>query len=474
MKNRKFFLLTGLLFFCSFVVAALISIQALHGVLEKNHKETTEGLAARVYNEIGTELRNAIQSSLTMSHDYFLKRMLRSPDFPGDGYIDDDVVGYLESMRSGLGYNTVFVVSNRNYKYYTFHGYNKTVDPKNDSHDIWYADFVNSGNPFSFDVDTDQAHKDQLTVFVNYRVDDIDGALLGVCGVGISMNHLQDILRRYERDHQIKINLVDKDGLVQIDTDNDNIESAVLKDAIDNFDRVHEFSYRRSPSGGFIVSRFISEFGWYLVVAKESDDNSVYIRLLVQQVLGFLAVMTILAISIFLLLRNDRNQLVRVASTDGMTGLRNKNSFLEKAEELYATDRSFPAAFIFLDLDNFKKANDTLGHAVGDQIIRDTANVLKGTFRADDLIGRFGGDEYVIMLVNLPEQTLRSKLEILHEKLHFVHGDGASKVKVTASIGVVYCTRRVSGLSEMMAAADEELYKAKETGRDRFSLRCLA
>lgn len=474
MKDRKGILLTGLLIFCSFVIAALISIQDLHSVLEKNHKVTTEALASKIYNEIGMELRDAIQSSLTMSSDYFLKRMLASADFPGNDQTARDIVSYLDSYRTGLRYNTVFVVSSLNHKYYTFKGYNKTVDPENDSHDIWYAEFVGSKKQLGFDVDTDQINNNILTVFVNSRVEDEKGDLLGVCGVGINMGNLQDTLLRYEKAYHVKVNLADSQGLVMVDTDDDNIESAVLRDAVANFEYGSEFSYRRSETGGFIVSKFISEIGWYLVVASESDDDSVYLNMLVRQAIGFLAVMIVLSIAMYLLVRHDRNQLVRVATTDGMTGLHNKNSFLEKAEKLNSTASSFPAAFIFLDLDNFKKANDTLGHATGDQIIRDAAAVLKNAFRSDDLIGRFGGDEYVIMLANLPEHGLQAKLEGLNEKMRFVHGNGEAIVRVTASIGVAYCKKPAGSLAEMMAVADEELYKAKQAGRDRFSLRCLA
>lgn len=461
--------MTGFLIFCSFVVAAMISLQDLQGVLENNHKETTESLASRAYDEIGIELRNAMQSSLAMSNDYFLRRMLRSADFPGNDA--DDIVNYLAAFKKGLGYNTVFVVSSSNYKYYTSAGYNKTVDPKNDDHDIWYATFVESGKTFDFDIDKDQVNKNRLTVFVNYRVEDENGALLGVCGVGISMGQMQDILRRYESAYKVKINLVDSKGLIQIDTDDDNIESSVLRDVVQNFEPGSEFSYRRSEPGGFIVSKYVREFGWYLVVASENDDDSVYLQLLLRQVIGFLAVMVVLTITIYLVQRNDRDQLVKVATTDGLTGLLNKKAFLENAESLYSVPNSFPAAFIFMDLDNFKNANDTFGHAFGDQILKQAASILKETFRKGDLIGRFGGDEYVLMLCNLPEDILHEKIRSLHEKMRFECGEGSTSVLVTASIGVVYCEYQDGNLAEMMAVADAELYKSKQGGRDRFSMR---
>ena len=157
---------------------------------------------------------------------------------------------------------------------------------------------------------------------------------------------------------------------------------------------------------------------------------------------------------------------------DGITGLFNKTAFADTAQSLLASSPDSSAAFIFLDLDHLKEINDKLGHAMGDVAIIDAADTIQNIFRKTDLVGRFGGDEFCILLLDIPKSRFHECLEETKIKLRRTYSDRDIIVPVTASIGAVYA-ERVQNLSydTLMQLADDAVYEAKASGRDRYILK---
>ena len=173
-----------------------------------------------------------------------------------------------------------------------------------------------------------------------------------------------------------------------------------------------------------------------------------------------------------LTLREQREtELRQLAEIDAMTSLLNRRSFKEKAQAalVQAQATGEPLSIVMVDLDHFKRVNDTYGHAAGDIVIRTTAERLLGSVRREtDLVGRLGGEEFVLCLpradanatVRIAE-TLRQAMagnEIVCEQL--------AKITVTASFGVATLLPD-DDLGTLLARADEALYAAKEGGRNR-------
>jgi diguanylate cyclase (GGDEF)-like protein len=166
-------------------------------------------------------------------------------------------------------------------------------------------------------------------------------------------------------------------------------------------------------------------------------------------------------------------QLKAEARTDAKTGLLNAVTWQHEAdaEIARAQRRGEQLAVLLADVDHFKKVNDTHGHLIGDEVLRALAAELRQAVRESDLVGRFGGEEFVILLPRTaPEEACR-----IAERLR----RGASGVKVlaagatvgaTISLGVAALGRHGQDLFELLAAADLALYRAKNTGRDRVCL----
>jgi diguanylate cyclase (GGDEF)-like protein len=165
-----------------------------------------------------------------------------------------------------------------------------------------------------------------------------------------------------------------------------------------------------------------------------------------------------------------RIQLEHANKIDGSTGVLNKKAFNDAVEQLLSSQHGqshSSIGFAFLDLDHLKEINDTLGHAAGDIAISDAANTIQSLCRKSDLIGRFGGDEFYVLLPDIPKQRFLVYLNEAQAKLQKEYSLGEKTVATSASIGAVY-TENLENLSyeQLVRAADEALYEAKAAGRN--------
>ncbi|MCA9596495.1 MAG: diguanylate cyclase [Myxococcales bacterium] len=183
----------------------------------------------------------------------------------------------------------------------------------------------------------------------------------------------------------------------------------------------------------------------------------------------------VLASHVAVSLANARmvKRLEEMATTDGLTGLFNKRALLEAATQKLKSAARFKKALSVLvcDIDHFKKVNDTYGHDVGDVVIRGFGEVLKRTKRDTDVVGRFGGEEFVIVC----EETDSDGAALLAERIRSeiesttFHSD-AGALRVTCSVGVATAPQAGTDWDSLFKATDEALYASKRGGRNRVTV----
>lgn len=164
----------------------------------------------------------------------------------------------------------------------------------------------------------------------------------------------------------------------------------------------------------------------------------------------------------------------RLASTDTLTGLLNRRAFVERLERMRAqgADRLFPMSLLLLDVDHFKKVNDTLGHDAGDAVLQGIAGVLSQMARKSDLVARWGGEEFVVALTKTAEAGARVAAERVRRALAEAKYElpSGAQHRATASIGLVSAARANWDLEDLLARADKAMYAAKHRGRNRVEI----
>ena len=168
-------------------------------------------------------------------------------------------------------------------------------------------------------------------------------------------------------------------------------------------------------------------------------------------------------------------ELRRLATTDSLSGALNRRAFFEQANRLCEQDRANgqPIAALVVDIDNFKHINDGHGHHVGDLAIAAVARILLEAVRPSDLVCRYGGEEFCILLHSTPSAEAGAIAERVRARIDSECGLGLSKVgalRITASLGVCILDARRTNIETLVAYADKALYRSKREGRNRVSV----
>ena len=225
------------------------------------------------------------------------------------------------------------------------------------------------------------------------------------------------------------------------------------------------------------------EKAWELVVNATPATGADVVQFQLNSVLGFAAphflLILLLADQTLHFWRKREDTIRELSRTDALTGLNNRRSIMELlSKEVARTLRHGPPlAVVLLDLDHFKRVNDTWGHPTGDLVLQQAARALKATIRQCDAVGRYGGEEFMILL---PDTSLAGA-EVLIERCRAalaattITADNGETFSISGSFGLA-SNEQCHGLSAevMIKAADDALYRAKQSGRNRVESVALA
>ncbi len=170
-------------------------------------------------------------------------------------------------------------------------------------------------------------------------------------------------------------------------------------------------------------------------------------------------------------LRKANHKLKELASTDVLTGLMNRRAFMEEAQAKFKLAKRYqrPLSFLMIDIDHFKRVNDTYGHQAGDVALVETSKTIKNCLRETDILGRIGGEEFAVIL---PETGLKQTTELTERLLEQVWStkiliENEIELTLTISIGVATVPPWTIDVDIVMNEADRALYNAKSEGRNR-------
>lgn len=470
-RNHKIYKLSICFVLISFVLSTTFALLSQKHMLNNNQKEVDTLIASNIQDSINQELSKIIIIANTVTSDDFVIDFLahKEEHMPKDEAVAI-LKDHLSFLNRELNCDSMLIVSEKTRRYISEHGFNKIVDPIHDTHDIWYQDYKDCGKDFNINVDTDQVSNDALTVFINAGIKDIDVGFLGCFCVGTRMTQLQKILKEYEDKYQLDIALVRDDGLVQVATDNFIIEKAYLdipsyKEKVED-----EYLYHKDKDNNCIVTKYMPILDWFLIVKSKdlSVDNSFYKIVFINLGLFilFALLMALTALIIF-----KRNQvLTKFSYIDEMTKLNNRRSYEEDTFHLAQNSLDDDFIYVNIDVNSLKKANDTLGHEAGDELIKGAAICLDNAFSKYGTVYRMGGDEFSAVLYMPHDDYLKLETELQKEANSW---SGEIVKHLSISIGHVALAEDPNRtLDEIVQTADTRMYEAKseyyrQTGLDR-------
>lgn len=476
-SQRPLVLLLLVLLGCGFLATSLVSYYAALDSIRDNIVNTELPLTSdNVYSEIQKDLVTPVLISSMMARDTFVRDWVMS----GEQDVAQ-MTRYLREVQEHYGAVTSFFVSDKTHTYYQAKGVLKRVAPQ-EPRDSWYFRVRDMQEPYEINVDIDMANQDRLTVFINYQVFDYDKRFIGATGVGLTVDAVVKLIDDYQVRYDRSVYFVDTDGRIVLTgatggpmgarVGQSLSEVAGLEDLQAKLPQPQsgDFEYQEHGRGHFLNVRFIPELDWYLFVDKHETGalagirQSLYLNLLI-----CLVVTAIVLTLVNIALRRYQARIAALATTDQLTELLNRRGFDLLANQAIQEARRNPSPLcaLLLDLDNFKDLNDSHGHLAGDEVLRGFANKLRDNLRQSDIICRWGGEEFILLLKDTsPEQArlLAEKIRQQTAQNNFSY-QGAS-LHITTSIGLAELHPDDS-LSELLARADRALYRAKQSGRNR-------
>ncbi|MGN7743010.1 sensor domain-containing diguanylate cyclase [Pseudomonas sp. 22526] len=462
---------------CGFMATSLLSYYASRTSIRDNIVNTELPLTSdTLYSEIQKDLVRPILISSMMSRDTFMR------DWVLGGERDpEQMTRYLNEVMTHYGAYTAFFVSNSTLTYYHAKGVLKKISPDTPL-DAWYFRVRDMATPYEINVDPDQANQNNLTFFINYKVYDYQDNFIGVAGVGLKVDTVIKLIDRYQQRYQRSVYFVDTQGRIALTGAEGGPQGARAGQSLLELENLHDlqaklptphsgsYEYNAQGQRHFLNVRFIPELNWYLFVDKNEGSalgdirRSLYLNLLICLVITLIVLALLNGV-----IRRFQRKIETQATLDSLTGLPNRRGFdLLALQAMHEAQREpKPLTALLLDLDHFKRLNDTHGHLAGDQVLSGFARHLESCLRQSDIVCRWGGEEFIVLLKDTDSATalkIAEKIRLLIEQQSYAYE--GKNLHLTVSIGVT-TLQADDTLHSLLSRADHAMYRAKQSGRNR-------
>lgn len=267
-----------------------------------------------------------------------------------------------------------------------------------------------------------------------------------------------------------------------------NLTKAVFSNEDTNADRIvnrmknkakftYEAEYKGEKKTFVSVPLGISDWNYVTLINQEYVDRMIALEWVEAKTMTielavaaslFICLVVVIAIVNRLHYNERSKELANKADTDLLTGLNNKMATERKIQEYIDQNPDKQCLFFLFDIDNFKKINDTLGHAFGDEVLRSLGQQLSNEFRVTDIIGRTGGDEFILFLKDIKDdEILEKEATRFANFFHSFQAGEYVKYSATSSIGATVYPRDAKDYHGLYTTADTALYEAKRQGKNR-------
>lgn len=290
MKNNillKTNLLVSVILLVGFALIATLSYRANYNASLVKIKQVSSLASEGIYYRLSTMLTKPVNISQTMAHDSLLIKLLEEEGsrYQEAGY-QETIRKYLDTYKNKYAYDSVFLVSASTNNYYNFNGLDRNL-VRGEDETVWYYNFLQSGEEYSLNIDNDEVAgaADKITLFVNCRIRDASGRVIGVVGVGVNVDYIKGLLQEYEKEYDVATYLINEKGEIEVSSlynghqtadwfkvnDSEDIRSEILewKNGRTNWDIWMPGDVQNNEKS-YLVVRYIPDLSWYLLVKQDT------------------------------------------------------------------------------------------------------------------------------------------------------------------------------------------------------------
>ena len=320
--------------------------------------------------------------------------------------------------------------------------------------------------------------------YIDLKVFDENERFLGFFGVGKSLSSFLQLFSQYKETYGYDFIFVDQDSNITLSSD------PTLLAEKSNFKSLADLPWYKNMStdqqqgslnnllikiDGYdvlIAELNIQPFNWTLYLLTPLDPRQTEIsRGFILSIVTLLAVIFGLFLLIYNLLYYFKQDMEKTRQIDVLTELANRSSIILKFDEMMYQKLS--VSLVLINLDNFKTVNETHGRKAGDVVLRQIASMLQLELRESDILGRWAGEEFILLLPNTgPHEAMEIAQKLRDRLAGMTITTGSMSIRMTASFGVSF-TATPSTINEVIAAADDALFAAKREGRNAVRLQLL-
>jgi diguanylate cyclase (GGDEF)-like protein len=471
-NKRYYTLLLSVIVLTGFLATSLIGyFVAKDSLAERLQEEMLPLTSDNIYSEIQRDLLQPLLISSLMANDVFVF------DWVNDGEKDPGkMTSYLTQIQKKYNTITAFFVSEKSRLYYHPTGVLKKVSEANED-ESWYFQAKNSHHPYVINIDRDTADNRRLSIFVNYRIEDKSGNFIGVIGVGLSLQTVVELIENYQKRYGREIYFVNRQGEIMLQSS--QYQSDLHLQNKDGLAKAF-VQILTSPSASlsfkakngstlYLNSRLVPEFDWHLIVEQINDPTSERIEtaFIINMVVAIIISIVVLVLAHFAI-RNYHERLETMATQDKLTGATSRQvfEFYFKQAVARCRRRDESLSLVLLDIDLFKQINDSYGHQAGDLVLTRIAQLIKSHLREEDVVCRWGGEEFLVLLTGCDLERARGIAETIRSavaglQFHFNN----QVIRVTISAGLAEM-QQSEAFSDVVERADHHLYEAKHAGRN--------
>ena len=462
---------------CGFFAPSLLSYHAARMWIRNSIVNTELPLTSNsVYSEIQNDLIGPTFIASMMARDTFIRDWV-----PGGEQHPEQMTRYLNEIMTQHGTSTAFFVSDSSQIHYQAKGVLKKIN-QDEPRDRWYFRVRDMAGAYEVNVAQDVANQNHLAAFINYKVLDNHDHFIGAAGVGLNIDAVIKLIDNYQKRYQLSVYIVDTSGHLILTGSQGGPDGARIGQSLNELPSLKSLLEKLPASKGgsheyvaddqdhFVSVRYIPELNGYLFVDKREDGALLEIRRSLYLNLLICLIVTLIVLGLMSrVVRRYQLRIEALATLDSLTDLPNRRGFdLLAAQSLHEAQReSEPLTALLFDLDHFKRLNDSHGHLAGDAVLSGFAQDLKSSLRQADIICRWGGEEFIVLLKN----TDSSKALLLAEKIRKrieqqSYSYEGKSLHIAVSIGLTVLQSEDT-LHSLLARADHALYRAKQSGRNQ-------